>query len=82
MYIATDYCIFRTADGIFVTSDRCSHDGASMSLGRCTPNGLLECPWHQFLFEPQTGKCTNHICNDLPTFKIKSSTDGVWVEID
>ena len=79
---AIDYCIFKTSSGLYVTSDRCSHEGASMSLGRCTPSGLLECPWHQFLFEPDTGKCTNHTCNDLSTFEVKTSKDGVWVEVD
>ncbi len=77
----SDYCVFRTQKGIFVTSDRCSHDGASMSLGECTPNGLIECPWHQFLFEPTTGKCTNEICNDLPTFDVKVDKGGVRVKI-
>lgn len=77
----SDYCIFRTQKEIFVTSDSCSHEGASMSLGRCTPNGLIECPWHQFLFEPTSGKCTNEICNDLPTYEVKTDSTGVWVNI-
>ena len=75
------YCLVRNAKGLFVTSDACSHEGVSLSQGRCTSSGMIECPWHQFLFEPSTGECINQPCRPLTTFPTKIDEEGVFFGI-
>ncbi len=78
----TAYCLTRTTKGIFVTSDACSHDNASLSAGKCTTNGTIECPWHHYLFDPASGKCINHQCTDLQTFTVRVDEEGVFFNIE
>ena len=38
-----------------VLSRFCPHQGADLSLGRLTPDGMLVCPWHLHPFDIRTG---------------------------
>lgn len=50
--------LFRDAkDHVGAVIDRCPHRGASLSAGRVTPEGCLECPYHGWTFD-RTGACT------------------------
>ena len=52
-----DLVLWRDASGraqAFV--DRCPHRGARLSLGRVTPQGQLECPYHGWQFA-DNGQC-------------------------
>jgi nitrite reductase/ring-hydroxylating ferredoxin subunit len=75
------YCLARNTKGLFVTTDVCSHEGVSLSQGRCTSSGAIECPWHQFLFEPSTGECINQECRPLETYPVKIKDEGVFFGI-
>lgn len=76
-----EYCLVRNTKGLFVTTDVCSHEGVSLSQGRCTSAGTIECPWHQFLFEPSTGECVNQTCRPLETFPVEVKENGVFFGI-
>ena len=49
-------CLSRLHDGFFALDDDCPHQGASMAMGNCKANGIIECPWHHYLFDIRTGK--------------------------
>ena len=73
-----EFCLIRNLKGIFVTSDSCSHDLGELSLGKCTPSGAIECPWHHYLFDPISGECINHECGKLETFTVRIDENGVY----
>ena len=76
-----EYCLIRNNKGFFVTTNSCSHDSASLSSGKCTSNGMIECPWHHYLFDPSSGKCHNHPCEDLATYPVRINEEGVFFEM-
>lgn len=46
--------LFRGADGkVKALLDRCPHRGVALSLGKVTPDGCLECPFHAWKFDGQ-----------------------------
>ncbi|MBX9832877.1 MAG: aromatic ring-hydroxylating dioxygenase subunit alpha [Burkholderiaceae bacterium] len=58
--------LWRDATGaVQAFADQCPHRGARLSLGRVTPQGQLECPYHGWQFAAD-GRCTQ--VPALPTF--------------
>lgn len=52
------YALFRDRTGIpRVLEDRCAHRKAPLSLGRITPEGWLECPYHGWSYSGENGDC-------------------------
>lgn len=50
--------LFRTPNGrLGVLLDRCPHRGASLSLGRLTCDGRIECPFHGWQFDTNGNTC-------------------------
>lgn len=60
-----DLAVARVDDDITVTQNDCPHRGMAMSRGRVV-DGLLECPYHGWLFDGRSGRCV----------KIPSLPDG------
>jgi phenylpropionate dioxygenase-like ring-hydroxylating dioxygenase large terminal subunit len=54
----TDLAVMRVDGDITVTQDNCPHRGMALSRGRIV-NGLLECPYHGWLFDARSGHCVN-----------------------
>ncbi len=53
-----DYVLFRDAQGVCrALIDRCAHRRAPLSLGKITPEGLIECPYHGWRYDGATGAC-------------------------
>lgn len=51
--------LWRDATGaVQAFADQCPHRGARLSLGRVTPEGQLECPYHGWQFAA-AGQCTH-----------------------
>ncbi|MDP3227744.1 MAG: aromatic ring-hydroxylating dioxygenase subunit alpha [Acidovorax sp.] len=51
--------VWRDAAGaVHAFADQCPHRGARLSLGRVTPQGQLECPYHGWQFAAD-GRCTH-----------------------
>ena len=61
----TDLAVARVDGHITVTQNDCPHRGMAMSQGRIV-DGLLECPYHGWLFDARSGRCV----------KIPSLPDG------
>jgi len=49
----------RSKGGPVALLDRCSHRAAALSEGLLTPDGCVQCPYHGWAFEGETGQCTN-----------------------
>lgn len=45
--------------GVVALRDRCPHRAAALSEGRMTPDGQLQCAYHGWSFDGQSGICTN-----------------------
>lgn len=69
----------RLHDGFFALKDECSHDGASLSKGRCTPSEKIECPWHHYLFDIRTGKNIGGTCPDTLTYQVKTENNQLFI---
>ena len=64
--LAQPVVLWRDGQGaVHALADQCPHRGARLSLGRVTPQGQLECPYHGWQFAAG-GQCT-HV-PALPTF--------------
>ncbi|NJN41441.1 MAG: Rieske 2Fe-2S domain-containing protein [Flammeovirgaceae bacterium] len=49
-------CIAVHDDSPLVVSDRCPHNGESLSKGSVNYLGEIVCPWHGYQFHLQTGR--------------------------
>lgn len=45
--------------GVVALRDRCPHRAAALSEGRMTPDGQLQCAYHGWSFDGESGICTN-----------------------
>lgn len=53
-----EYVLFRDGKGVArILEDQCAHRRAPLSLGRITPQGWLQCPYHGWCFEGKAGEC-------------------------
>ena len=83
--------VWRDAAGaVQAFADQCPHRGARLSLGRVTPQGQLECPYHGWQFAAG-GRCT-HV-PALPafvpppghcarTFEAREAYGLIWVRME
>lgn len=63
--------IFRTEDGVYALSDRCTHGNASLAEG-WIEDGTVECPQHASAFCLADGKVLGlPATEDAPTHKVE-----------
>ncbi len=74
------YCLGRIGTELFAIDDTCTHDGASLSQGEIR-NGLVECPWHHYLFNLKTGEQLGGKCPNAKTFPITVDEEGVYLQL-
>ena len=68
-------------DGEFcVTDDACTHGPGSLSEG-FVDGDLIECNFHQGVFNIRTGECVRPPCM-VPVKTYKTVVDGGWVYIE
>ena len=59
-YFAKDLIVFRTASGAArVTSAYCAHLGAHIGVGGKVNGDSVECPFHGWCYDGQSGRCSN-----------------------
>jgi nitrite reductase/ring-hydroxylating ferredoxin subunit len=64
--------IYRVEDDFYVTADRCTHGGASLSDEGELNGYVIECGWHNGTFDVRTGAALTLPCRSpLPTFSVK-----------
>lgn len=74
-------CLVRSTEGLFAVSDRCPHNGASLSQGYCNEKNEIVCPLHRYPFDLKTGKATAGLAMSVLTYPIKTDNTGVYVGI-
>nr|XP_018896278.1 PREDICTED: cholesterol 7-desaturase-like isoform X1 [Bemisia tabaci] len=58
--LGENFAVFRKSDGkVHVVDAYCPHLGANMGIGGSVKNGCLECPFHGWQYDGETGKCKN-----------------------
>jgi len=73
--------LYRLADGIFATSDRCPHAGAALSEGSVV-EGYIECPLHFALFDIRTGAADGGVTTRcVRTVPVQVTDGGVYVDL-
>lgn len=74
-------CLSRLHDGFFAFDDTCPHQGASLSMGDCKPNGTVQCPWHHFLFDVRNGKNVGNTATDIKTYEVKIEHNQLFIAV-
>lgn len=58
--LGENFAVFRTPNGqVHVFDAYCPHLGANMGIGGIVRENCLECPFHGWQFDAETGKCSN-----------------------
>lgn len=75
-------CIAHSAEGFFAVSDRCPHNGFSLSRGNCSDDNAIVCPLHRYRFDLRTGRSKGGLGDYVDTFKLDFRSDGIYVGIE
>lgn len=74
--------IARTSKGFFAMQDRCPHNGASLSMGKCIDeHNSIVCPLHRYHFNLETGRAMSGGADAGRTYPIKITDEGVFLGI-
>jgi nitrite reductase/ring-hydroxylating ferredoxin subunit len=74
-------CLVRTPERWLAVSDRCPHNGESLSKGKLNYRGEIICPWHGYCFDVVTGREYQERSRDLETFPMDVREDGIFIGI-
>jgi nitrite reductase/ring-hydroxylating ferredoxin subunit len=76
-----DILVVNVAGNYYAVSNICSHEGASLDVGRLTGKELV-CPWHGAKWDVTTGKLLlfPEKLKSLRSFKVNVENDSVYVE--
>lgn len=74
-------CLSRLIDGFFAIHDSCPHEKVSLSNGKCSANGMIECPWHHYLFDIRSGKNIGNTCGNVATYEVKTENNQLFIQI-
>lgn len=72
-------CLAHTDEGFFAVSDKCPHNGASLSNGYCTKENSVVCPVHRYHFDLRTGRAKSGLGDVVDTYPLEIRDDGVYI---
>ena len=72
--------VLKADDGFHAVNNRCSHQGALLSLGRVR-RGAIMCPLHGARFEVGTGRCIGSTFADLRRFDLRIADSMIEVAV-
>lgn len=72
--------VCRGADGFYALDEICPHKQKSMAMGLVF-EGKLVCPWHQYGFDLETGRCDQRKCAPAHTFEVRVVDEVVFVRV-
>lgn len=75
-------CLARNTKGYYAVGDKCPHQGASMSKGVCSDEGYIECPWHKYRFDLQTGRDRAGLGDALRVYPMRIDGKGVFIGVE
>lgn len=65
---------------LYALENLCPHEGGPIGEGGVDKDGVVTCPWHEWTFEVETGKCLNMPGCDLKRFQVIHEEDGIYIE--
>jgi nitrite reductase/ring-hydroxylating ferredoxin subunit len=72
-----DLVIVRLGDSVHALHAVCAHAGGPLAEGRVTPDGCVECPWHQSRFRLADGRLRHGpAVYDQPAYEIRMAESG------
>jgi 3-phenylpropionate/trans-cinnamate dioxygenase ferredoxin subunit len=74
-------CLVLRDHEFYAVSDRCTHNGESLSKGKVNFAGEIVCPWHGYQFNLRSGREWQERSQDLVTFPIREEADGLYIGI-
>lgn len=72
-------CLVLRDHRLYAVSDKCTHNGESLSKGTVNYVGEVICPWHGYRFQLASGREAGERSADLETFPVKIESDGVYL---
>jgi NAD(P)H-dependent nitrite reductase small subunit len=73
--------LFRQPEGFFALDNICPHRGAPLHEGFVS-DGQVTCPWHQWQFQLQDGKCRNIPGARVPAYPVEIRNGTIWINLD
>ncbi|NJN29013.1 MAG: Rieske 2Fe-2S domain-containing protein [Cyclobacteriaceae bacterium] len=72
-------CLVKHEGKYLAVSDRCTHNGESLSKGKVNHLGEIICPWHGHQFNLKSGREIHERSADLECFPIKVEQSGFYL---
>ncbi len=72
-------CLVKRENHFYAVSDKCTHNGESLSKGVVNFAGEVVCPWHGHQFSIKTGREYQERSVDLVTFPTREEVDGLYI---
>jgi nitrite reductase/ring-hydroxylating ferredoxin subunit len=73
-------CLTFIDDQLRAFSDRCPHNGESLSRGKINYLGEIVCPWHGYRYNTLNGQCAEGT-GILDIFPLKETAEGLFIAI-
>jgi 3-phenylpropionate/trans-cinnamate dioxygenase ferredoxin subunit len=74
-------CLVKRNNCFYAVSNKCPHNGESLSKGTVNAAGEIVCPWHGYQFDLATGREYQERCADLETFPVRDEEDGLYIAL-
>lgn len=76
-------CIVHSPKGLRAISDRCPHNGFSLSRGWCTEDGeAMVCPLHRYAFQFSDGRAKSGFAGACLVYPLEERNDGLYLGIE
>ena len=72
-------CFTRNHNNFYAFDDSCPHQGKPLIQAKCTDNGEVLCPFHQYKFDLKTGRGHGLY---LQTYPVEVRINGVFVGVE
>ncbi|HEY9117229.1 MAG TPA: Rieske 2Fe-2S domain-containing protein [Roseivirga sp.] len=74
-------CIAQHKRAYFAFELLCPHQRQPLDEGQITEFGEVVCPLHSYRFNLKSGQEAHHLCDDLKTFQLDISDEGVFINL-
>jgi NAD(P)H-dependent nitrite reductase small subunit len=77
----TSVGLFHTQTGLFALNNICPHRGALLHDG-VVADGFVTCPWHQWQFQLEDGRCRNIPNARVTTYPLDVRDGTIWINLE
>jgi NAD(P)H-dependent nitrite reductase small subunit len=77
-----EIALFRVGDGFRAVDDSCPHAGGPLSAGLLDGQGCVECPWHGWSFDLDSGACRTAPTRRLRTYPVREHDGRVEILVE